>query len=141
MSSEAPERPLPLPHERRPLEGRHHNRLFIVALAAFAFGVMLHAWVAMSILGDNSTESETGDVPAATETEAPSESATPPDRGSCIEIRGTDYRSRSEREFYLANCLTTTGLARSTVPVRPYQATLRPWPAPGTFGLPTSHRP
>jgi hypothetical protein len=141
MSSEAPERPLPLPHERRPQEGRHHNRLFIVAVAAFAFGVMLHAWIVMSILEDGSGESQPADVPAATDTEAPAEAAAPPDRGSCIEIRGTDYRSQSEREFYLANCLTTTGLARSTVPVRPYQATLRPLPAPGTFGLPTSHRP
>jgi hypothetical protein len=141
MSSEAPERPLPLPHERRPQEGRHHNRLFIVALAAFAFGVMLHAWVAMSILEDDSSETQADDVAAATDPEAPSESAAPPDRGSCVEIRGTDYRSRSEREFYLANCLTTTGLARSTVPVRPYQANLRPLPAPGTVGLPTSRRP
>jgi hypothetical protein len=141
MSSEAPERPLPLPHERRPQDSRHHNRLFIVALAAFALGVTLHAWLAMSILEDGSGESETADEPAATDKEAPSESAAPPDRGSCSEIRGTAYRSPSEREFYLANCLTTTGLARSTVPVRPYQATLRPLPAPGTFGLPTSRRP
>jgi hypothetical protein len=141
MSLEAPERRLPLPHERRSQEGRHHNRLFIVALAAFAFGVMLHAWVAMSILEDDSSETQADDVPAATDTEAPSESAALPDRGSCIEIRGTEYRSGSEREFYLANCITTTGLARSTVPVRPYQATLRPLPAPGAFWLPTSRRP
>jgi hypothetical protein len=141
MSSEAPERPLPLPQERRPQEGRHHNRLFIVALAAFAFGVMLHAWVAMSILEDDSSESQAGDVPAATNTEAPAESAALADRGSCIEIRGTEYRSPGERDFYLANCVTTTSLARSTVPVRPYQATLRPLPAPGPFGLPTSRRP
>ncbi len=27
-----------------------------------------------------------------------------PDRTSCDEIRGTDYRSEAERQFFLANC-------------------------------------
>jgi hypothetical protein len=29
-----------------------------------------------------------------------------PDRSNCDEIRGTQYRSNAEREWYLGNCLT-----------------------------------
>jgi predicted secreted Zn-dependent protease len=44
----------------------------------------------------------------------PRPSATPPpDRTNCAEIKGTPYRSDSERTFYLANC-TTTAVAPST---------------------------
>jgi hypothetical protein len=142
MSSEAPQRPLQLTDEHRPEgAGRHNNRLFLVALVAFAFGVFLHAWVVITILDNDSSKTQTGEVPPATELQPPPEPATLTDRRNCAEIRGTDYRSTSERDFYLANCLTTTGLAPSTVAVRPYRATLRPLPARGTFGLPTSRRP
>jgi lipoprotein-anchoring transpeptidase ErfK/SrfK len=39
-------------------------------------------------------------APAATSTQLP-------DRTTCAEMQGTEYRSGSEREFYLANCLPT----------------------------------
>jgi lipoprotein-anchoring transpeptidase ErfK/SrfK len=45
---------------------------------------------------------------AEVETPTPAATSTPvPDRTSCNEIRGTEYRSSSERDFYLANCLPT----------------------------------
>jgi lipoprotein-anchoring transpeptidase ErfK/SrfK len=45
---------------------------------------------------------------AEVETPTPAATSTPlPDRTSCNEIRGTEYRSSSEREFYLAKCLPT----------------------------------
>jgi lipoprotein-anchoring transpeptidase ErfK/SrfK len=53
-------------------------------------------------------------TPLAEEPRAQVASATPaptqtplPDRTDCNEVRGTQYRSGSEREWYLANCLPT----------------------------------
>ncbi len=45
--------------------------------------------------------------PAATVTPRPNTTA-PTDRSSCAEIKGTPYRSDTERAFYLANCAATT---------------------------------
>ena len=100
---------------RRPSRAGDVSLLFI-GIAAFVFGVAMHGWVAMSILDDDGT-AESSDAPvAATATEdAVSETVTPtprpeatatplPDRTSCDEIRGTQYRSVSEREFFLENC-------------------------------------
>lgn len=57
-------------------------------------------------------------APTATETVVPAtvtplpptptvEATAPPNRTSCDEMRGTDYRSGQEREFFIANCLPT----------------------------------
>ncbi|HEU0075735.1 MAG TPA: DUF5666 domain-containing protein [Dehalococcoidia bacterium] len=43
--------------------------------------------------------------PTASPVEAEPTPTTLPDRTSCDEIRGTEYRSAGEREFFLANCL------------------------------------
>jgi hypothetical protein len=57
----------------------------------------------------------------------PSETATPPaapslppasplpDRTTCEEIKGTDYHSQTEREWYLAHCVPTPAPSRATV--------------------------
>ena len=77
-----------------------------MAGAAFVLGVLLHACVAMAIL-------DAGDGREATPAQ-PSASATPeatpapdvlPDRTDCEEIRGTEYRSLTERDFFRANCI------------------------------------
>jgi hypothetical protein len=90
--------------------------LLLIGVAAFVFGVALHGWVAMSVLEDDGTAESANESIAATATpDSDSPSATPtvrpqatattlPDRTSCDEIRGTQYRSVSEREFFLANC-------------------------------------
>jgi hypothetical protein len=90
--------------------------LLLIGIAAFVFGVALHGWVAMSVLEDDGTAESAEEVVAATSTpDSDSPSATPtvrpqatattlPDRTTCEEIRGTQYRSVSEREFFLANC-------------------------------------
>ncbi len=47
--------------------------------------------------------------PTATPTSTPTPTPTPtpkPDRSSCDQIRGTDYRSVSEREWFLDQCVT-----------------------------------
>jgi hypothetical protein len=90
--------------------------LLVIGLAAFVFGVAMHGWVASSILSSGDSKDNTiaiestatpsvGTGAAATPTVAPQPTATPlPDRTSCDEIRGTQYRSVTEREFFLKNC-------------------------------------
>ena len=91
--------------------------LMVIGLVAFAFGVAMYYWIATSILdsGDSGATSNTIAATATpvggannvtvTPTVAPKATATPlPDRTSCDEIRGTQYRSVAEREFFLANC-------------------------------------
>jgi hypothetical protein len=89
-----------------------------IGVAAFIFGVFMHYYVATSILDDDGEAESAGTTISATATPAsttgsatatpsvqPRASATPlPDRTSCDEIRGTQYRSVTEREFFLANC-------------------------------------
>jgi hypothetical protein len=107
------------------LERRSHGpsrvgdvSLIVIGVAAFVFGVFMHYYVATSILNDDGEAESAGTTIAATATPAgtaggatvtpsvqPQATATPlPDRTSCDEIRGTQYRSVSEREFFLANC-------------------------------------
>ena len=100
---------------RRPSRAGDVSLLFI-GIGAFVFGVALHGWVAMSILDDDGTAESSNETIAATATPDPDSptvtptvrpQATPtplPDRTSCEEIRGTQYRSVTEREFFLANC-------------------------------------
>jgi hypothetical protein len=88
--------------------------VFAIALIAFVFGVAINYWIATSILngggsGDSSNAIEAtstvADAVEDTPTVAPQATATPqPDRTNCDEIRGTQYRSVTEREFFLANC-------------------------------------
>jgi len=107
------------------LERRSHRpsrvgdvSLIFIGVAAFVFGVFMHYYVATSILDDDGEAESAGTTVSATATPAgtsgsttvtpsvqPQPSATPlPDRTSCDEIRGTQYRSVTEREFFLANC-------------------------------------
>ena len=73
------------------------------ALGAFAIGVVLHACVAYAVLDDGTKE---GVQPGIVETAPlPTATATPlADRRDCDAIRGTEYRSASERQWFLANC-------------------------------------
>jgi hypothetical protein len=88
--------------------------LLVIGIVAFVFGVAMHFWVATSILEDNG-EAEQSNTIAATATPEDGTTVTPtigpratetplPDRTSCDEIRGTQYRSVAEREFFLENC-------------------------------------
>jgi hypothetical protein len=56
--------------------------------------------------------SETATPPAAPSLPPPSPL---PDRTTCEEIKGTDYRSQTEREWYLAHCVPTPAPSRATV--------------------------
>jgi hypothetical protein len=82
----------------------------IVAVIAFVIGVALNGYIALSILDDGESSASPASqdpiiVPADPTTE-PTATVTPlPDRTDCEEIRGTDYRSGAEREFFLENCI------------------------------------
>ena len=81
-----------------------------IGIIAFVFGVFLHGCVAWSVLDDEGLP--TGDdlpITVATATAVPQGTAVPtvlPDRTTCDEIRGTDYRSDAERDFFRRNCIT-----------------------------------
>jgi hypothetical protein len=101
-----------------PAESIHHQNapagsganVALIAVIAFVFGVLLNGYIALSVLDNGSstpTPSEQAPiiVPAGPTT-VPTATLTPqPDRTNCDEIRGTDYRSGAEREFFLANCI------------------------------------
>ncbi|HEU0072958.1 MAG TPA: hypothetical protein VFS30_03035 [Dehalococcoidia bacterium] len=83
----------------------------LIALVAFVFGVLLNGYIALSVLDDGTSNAAPSSeeapliVPAAA-TAVPTATPTPlPDRTDCDEIRGTDYHSASEREFFLENCI------------------------------------
>ena len=88
--------------------------LLVIGIAAFVFGVAMHFWVATSILEDDGEAEQSNTIAATatpedgltvTPTAGPRATETPlPDRTNCDEIRGTQYRSVSEREFFLENC-------------------------------------
>ena len=94
----------------RTLVSKATPKLWQVAILGFAAGVFLHACVFVAVLDDGSSEA---DAPVAVPTESqPVVSATatplptqPPDRTDCEEIRGTDYHSAAERDFFLRNCV------------------------------------
>jgi hypothetical protein len=87
------------------------NNVALIALIAFVLGVLLNGYIVLSVLnggGDSGNTPSSNDapqvVPAATAVATPT--ATPlPDRTTCAEIAGTEYRSGAEREFYLNNCI------------------------------------
>ena len=100
------------------------ERVSPLILSAAVIGVLvgLFVWgsLAMSVmssteglLDDLSTDSggSPGIIEAGTLTPRPEDavSATPDasrNRGDCEAIRGTDYRSAEERQWFLANCVT-----------------------------------
>jgi len=85
--------------------------VLLIAIVAFVIGIGLNGYIALSILDDGGSSGSTPSddapliVPAAA-TAVPSPTATPlPDRTDCAEISGTQYRSPSEREFFLSECI------------------------------------
>ena len=128
----------PRPRRRQQMNG---TNLLVIGVVAFIFGVALHVYVVKSVLdsgGSNnnggpsagqpvvvSTATSVPGVAAATVT--PTVAAALPDRTSCDEIRGTDYRSPAEREFFLANCILPTP---TPAPATPTPSATKPPAAP-----------
>ncbi len=87
------------------------DNVALIAIVAFVLGILLNGYIALSVLdsGGDSSSAPSQEVPLivpAAPTAEPTATQTPlPDRTDCDEIRGTQYRSLSEREFFLANCI------------------------------------
>ena len=108
--------------------------LLIGAAGALAVIIAVAAIAAASLSGDGREKSSApagattlsaevgGAQPPATPappTPTPEPEPVPlPDRTSCEEIRGTDYRSEGEHQFFVANCIPTPApLAPKSTPV------------------------
>jgi hypothetical protein len=74
-----------------------------IALVAFVVGVLFHVCVVYAVLdGAETAPVSGGETPLIRQaTPAPTR---PPDRRNCAEIRGTEYRSDTERAWFQANC-------------------------------------
>jgi hypothetical protein len=88
-------------------------RTWHVAIVATIAGILLHGCLVLYAFSSDGGEEGESTVPTTVVTAAAQPSATavptqPPDRTTCEEIRGTDYRSEAEREFFRANCITPT---------------------------------
>jgi hypothetical protein len=115
---EPPRRP-DLPNDAGPEPPR--TNLAMIALIAFVFGVFLHGCVALSILDDGSSSGSSGSreqpsVEPAVTVAANATATRLPDRTTCAEIQGTDYRSTAERDFFRANCIATATPTPSASP-------------------------
>ena len=78
-----------------------------LAVVGFLVGILFHAWVVFAVLEDSSETAAPAVIPSAT---AAAVTPTPeptvlPDRTDCEAIRGTQYRSASERQYFLGNCI------------------------------------
>jgi hypothetical protein len=79
--------------------------LIQLAGAGFLVGVLFHVCVALAVLDDgSSSESGTRVGPVITPAVAAPTATRLPDRTSCAEIAGSEYRSDTERDWFRANC-------------------------------------
>ena len=90
------------------------NDIRLVAGLALLVGVLFHACVALAVLGSPGGDSQDdGGAGVSVEPagsprpETPAAPTRPPDRTDCQEIRSTDYRSETERQWFLRNCSGT----------------------------------
>jgi hypothetical protein len=96
----------------RVLFSRSNLSLAQLAAVAFVVGVLFHVCVAYAVLDDGSGSQEAAGarepaiISTAVATQRPPTPTPNPsgDRTSCAEIRATDYRSPTERDWFLRNC-------------------------------------
>jgi hypothetical protein len=79
-----------------------------IAAIGFVVGVVFHLAVFSAVLSDDGPKSD-GDSSSGGGQTITIATAVPTatrlaDRTSCDEIRGSDYRSAAERQWFLANC-------------------------------------
>ena len=106
----------------------------VVLTLALGAGALALDRTVLHWYAETSTEPTTPDV--LTEAAAPTPTRSPPteppaptklpDRNDCDAVRGTDYRSPTEREWFLANCLTSEPVR--ALPAAPQQVDAVPPP-------------
>jgi hypothetical protein len=77
-----------------------------IALGAFVVGILLHVCVVYAVLDDGGKQSRSA-APrpiSSTPVAAAATATRPNDRTNCDAIRGSDYRSEAERQWFLTNC-------------------------------------
>jgi hypothetical protein len=89
---------------RRLGEGVKSLGLIQLAGVGFLIGVLLHACFAFAVLDDGTSSADSPAPRTIVTPEAAPTATVVADRASCEEIRGTDYRSNSERQWFIANC-------------------------------------
>jgi hypothetical protein len=101
---------------------------YLIAIPAIAFIVTIGVVLATSGGGDDDnktiaavptvklSQNNLDVAPTAAPTAAPpiATAVAEPNRADCTQIRGTDYQSGTEREWYLANCTGSTNTASSS---------------------------
>jgi hypothetical protein len=108
------------PGLRRAVQSLTRYDLRLVAIAAFVVGVLIHACVFSAVLdsgGSATTRSDPVRISTAVVAATPARSASlpassptpratvvPGDRSNCADIRNTEYRSPTERQWFLENC-------------------------------------
>jgi hypothetical protein len=78
-----------------------------MAIVGFVIGVLFHACVVFAVLDDSSSARSNGGATEpiiATNPQAAPTATRLLDRTDCNQIRGTDYRSETERQWFRANC-------------------------------------
>ena len=85
-----------------------------VAVIAFAIGLLFHVCVVYAILDDGGGPAASGPSVAPVTRQTTPLPTKPPDRTSCAEVRGTDYRSDAERDWFRANCAISVAPAGIT---------------------------
>lgn len=88
-----------------------------IAVIGFVVGILFHACVIFAVLDDGSggstaanTVNTGSDTPVQTTTAVPQATPTTSptgDRTNCNAIRGTEYRSEAERQWFIRNCTGT----------------------------------
>jgi len=77
------------------------------ALLGFVVGVLFHACVVFAVLDDGSSPTSAGGSAGPEIVTNPQAAPTVTavlDRTNCNEIRGTEYRSETERQWFQRNC-------------------------------------
>ena len=78
--------------------------LLQLAAVGFLTGVLLHACIVFAVLDDGESTANAPDGRTIVTPPAAPSVTVVADRTSCEEIRGTDYRSESERQWFITNC-------------------------------------
>lgn len=88
---------------------RSNLSLAQIAGIAFVVGLLFHVCVVYAVLDGGSSPEAAGQPAIIATTVATARPPTPTpnpkgDRTSCADIRNTDYRSPTERDWFLRNC-------------------------------------
>jgi hypothetical protein len=95
-----------VPEQEEEIADQQGPNVATIAILGFMAGLILWVGGACLVLGDGGGDGGPS-LPAGSVSTPATARQTPTalaDRTNCAEIRGTDYRSPAERQWFLANC-------------------------------------